>query len=94
MTDIALGQSIAGSLTATDLNIGGQFYDEYNLNIDSFRQLVINIAPSATAIEPTIALIDSATDAIVFENNTGQLTLMATTFPGINYRTHLRSFRR
>ena len=114
MTDIALSQSIAGSLTATDLNIGGQFYDEYNLNIDSFRQLVINIAPSATAIEPTIAaidsatdaivinpsataieptiaLIDSATEAIVFENNTGQLTLMATTFPGINYKVRVSS---
>ena len=90
MTDIALGQSIAGSLTATDPKIDGKFYDEYNLNIDSFRQLVINIAPAAaTALEPTIALVNSATGAIVSENNTGRLTLAGTTFPGINYKVRV-----
>ena len=40
---------------------------------------------------PHLTLIDLATGAIVFESNTGQLTLMATTFPGINYKVRVSS---
>ena len=90
MTDIALGQSIAGSLTAADPQIDGRFYDEYNLNSDSFRQLLININPSAE-ISPSIELINSATGTRITLNLLGNLTLAATTFPGINYKVRVSS---
>ena len=66
MTDIALGQSITGSLTADDPKIGSQFSDDYNLNLDSFRQLIINVALSkSTAVDPfnplSVALVNSDT---------------------------------
>ena len=97
MTDIALGQSITGSLTADDPKILGRFYDEYNLNVDSFRQLVINIDPStATAVVPLlVALVNSDTGAIVAEANNSsssgasRLTLTETTFPGVNYKVRV-----
>ena len=100
MTDIALGQSITGSLTADDPKILGRFYDEYNLNVDSFRQLVINIDPStATAVVPLlVALVNSDTGAIVAEANNSsssgasRLTLTETTFPGVNYKVRVSNF--
>jgi hypothetical protein len=45
MTDITLGQSIAGALTATDpTNADGNYANEYNFTgLDSFRQRTINV---------------------------------------------------
>lgn len=92
MTDITLGQSIAGALTATDLkNTDGNYYDEYNFTgLDSFRQLSIDLQrPSGTTGTTNIELINSATGAVVAANflaGAGTFSLPKTVFPGVNYK--------
>ncbi len=99
MADITLGQSIAGSLTSSDLQITpnpigtvplGAFYDEYDVTgVDGFRQLNITTQGSV----PYLQLINKATGAIVYQafspNNSNKIA--QTTFPGIDYKIRVLS---
>jgi hypothetical protein len=87
MTDIALGQSIAGSTsTSNPTAVGGKFFDDYDIKgVDTFRQLKI----SSTRYQ--VQLINAATEAVVGSSNPTQTSLNWTTFPGINYKVRVLS---
>lgn len=86
MTDIALGQSIAGSTTTNNPSAGGKFFDDYDIKgVDSFRQLKI----SSTRYQ--VQLINAATEAVVGSSDPTQTALNWTTFPGVNYKVRVLS---
>jgi Domain of unknown function (DUF4114) len=101
MTDITLGQSIAGSLASSDTKnvnatslLNGAYYDEYNLpGLDSFRQIDITVQrPVGTTKTTTLELVDIATGQIIAQTShdgAGTFSLSETTFPGINYKIRL-----
>jgi Domain of unknown function (DUF4114) len=103
MTEIKLGQSIAGSFTSNDLKrvdptstLNGANYDEYDLSgLDDFRQLNITLQRAAPSSGSTsLELIDAATGATIAQNiqaGTGALTLPETTFPGTSYKLRVTS---
>jgi hypothetical protein len=89
MTDIKLGQSIAGSLTNTDLQIDGYSYDEYNISeLDAFRYVTITLDRSSTVGNVTIQVVNAVTGAVLngMSSNSGTLSLGGTSFPGVNYK--------
>jgi Domain of unknown function (DUF4114) len=98
MTDIRLGQNVAGSLTSSDLKISdvnspfnGFYYDEYDLQgVDSFRLLNISLQrPTTTTTATTLQLINAANGAVVSQdilNSSGTLLIGDTTFTGLNYK--------
>lgn len=98
MAEIKLGQSISASFTSSDAQIvnqtnplAGSYSNEYNLpGLDSFRQLKITVQrPTNTASSTTLELIDVASGDIVAQSiqaGSGTLSLLVTTFPGINYK--------
>ena len=103
MTEIKLGQSITGSFASIDSRkidptspLNGAYFDEYNLSgLDDFRQLNITFqCPATTTSSTMLALIDTATGAIIAESTqagSGTLSLLETTFPGINYQVRVTS---
>jgi hypothetical protein len=98
MTDIKLGQTIAGSFSNTTVQsvdatspLNGAYYNEYNLpGLDGFRQLNITLQrPVGTANSTILQLIDAVTGDIIAQstnNGAGTFSLSETTFPGINYK--------
>ncbi len=99
MTDIKLGQSIAGSISVTDTPfsdstsvLNGLKYDEYNIaGLDTFRQVNISLDRpfSTTGFEGLIRVVNTATGAVLAESvtNVGDIPqINGTSFPGINYK--------
>ena len=81
MTNIALGQSIAGSTINNSTSAGGKFFDDYDIKgVDSFRQLKIS------STRYPVQLINAATEAVVGSADPTQTSLNWTTFPGVNYK--------
>ncbi len=103
MTEIKLGQSIAGSFTSTDLKrvdststLNGAYYDEYDLSgLDDFRQLNITLQRATASSGSTILeFIDAATGETIAQSiqaGVGTLVIPGTTFPGINYKLRVTS---
>jgi hypothetical protein len=96
MTDIALGQSIAGSLTINDTKasnfIDTYYIDEYNLTgVDKFTQLDIKLE-GLPADGTIVRLLNSATGAVIAQDNykqTGKFSISQTTLPGVNYKIQI-----
>jgi hypothetical protein len=97
MTEIKLGQSISATFASSstqgiDLanSLAGVYYNEYDLpGLESFRQLNITVQRNNST---TIELIDLATGDILaqsIQTGAGTLSLLATTFPGINYKVRV-----
>jgi Domain of unknown function (DUF4114) len=89
MTDIKLGQSIKGSLTAEDIQLNGFSYDEYNIsNLDAFRYVKITLDRSTTTGNATIQIVNADTGAVLnsMSADSGILSIGGTSFPGINYK--------
>jgi Domain of unknown function (DUF4114) len=62
MADIALGASIAGSLTSSDQkDANGNFYDEYNIKLDSPQRLTFKIELPTSATKINLDVINVAT---------------------------------
>ncbi len=100
MTDIKLGQSISASFASTDAqsvdptnSLTSTYVNEYNLpGLDSFRQLNITVQPTGTTNSTTLELVDVATGDIIaqsIQTGSGTLSLLVTTFPGINYKVRV-----
>jgi hypothetical protein len=99
MTDIKLGQSINGSLTATDPKLNqryrgtdySSYYDEYDLpGLDDFRQLKIEAKGLDRGY---LELIDAATGAVVDSTNNftgGRIEVIRTTLVVKQPRSLLR----
>jgi FG-GAP-like repeat len=91
MADIALGQSITGSLTSDDPKYTGSstVYDRYNFTgLDSFRQLTINVTRAVgNAFEIILRNADTGNIIAATTNyyGSGSASISETTFPGINY---------
>jgi Domain of unknown function (DUF4114) len=93
MVDIKLGQSISASFASSDPQ-SADLPNEYHLSgLDSFRQLNITVQrPAGTTNNTTLELIDLATGDILAQSTqagAGTLSLLATTFPGINYKVRV-----
>jgi hypothetical protein len=89
MTDIKLGQSIAGSLTSIDPKLNGSPYDEYNIaELDPFQKIKISLYRPSLAGETTVQVIHSITGEILngAVSSTGTLSLTGTSFPDANYK--------
>jgi hypothetical protein len=89
MTDIKLGQSIAGSLISSDSDLNGSAYDEYNISdLDNFRKVKINLERPSGVGKTIVRVIDLATGAVLNEATSlsGKISLSGTSFPGINYK--------
>jgi Domain of unknown function (DUF4114) len=93
MADIALGQSITGSLTPADLKFAGtnSVYDRYDFTgLDDFRQLSITVTRPNLFNPFNVELRDAETDQILAEAvdiiGGGKLSLSHTTYPGIKYK--------
>ena len=91
MADIALGQSITGSLTSDDPKYDGSstVFDRYNFTgLDSYRQLTINLT-RAVGSQFEIILRNADTGKIIAATTnvygSGSASISETTFPGINY---------
>ncbi len=101
MTEIKLGQTISASFTSSDTqsvdlanSLAGVYYNEYDLpGLESFRQLNITVQrPTGTNNSTTIESIDLATGDILaqsIQTGAGTLSLLVTTFPGINYKVRV-----
>ena len=95
MTDIRLGQSISASFANSNTQ-SVDLPNEYNLpGLDSFRQLKITVQRPVGATNDTkLELIDVATGdtlAQSIQTGAGIFSLLATTFPGINYKIRVGS---
>jgi hypothetical protein len=89
MTDIKLGQSIAGSLTSSDAKLNGSTYDEYNIaELDTFNQVKITLNRPATAGNTIVRVVNATTGAVLngATSSSGSLSLTGTSFPGTNYK--------
>jgi hypothetical protein len=95
MTEIKLGQSIAGSFTSTKDSVDNTnpltatYFNEYNLpGLDGFRQFQITLQlPAGITTSTKLELIDAATGDVIAQSiQAGTVTLSETTFPGINYK--------
>jgi Domain of unknown function (DUF4114) len=89
MADIKLGQSIAGSLISSDLNLNGSAYDEYDIaDLDTFRQVKINLERPSGVGKIIVRVVNSATGAVLNEATSlsDKISLNGTSFPGINYK--------
>jgi hypothetical protein len=95
MTEIKLGQSIAGSFTSTKDSVdntnplAAAYFNEYDLpGLDGFRQFQITLQlPAGSTTSTKLELIDAATGDIIAQRiQVGTVTLSETTFPGINYK--------
>jgi hypothetical protein len=89
MTDIKLGQSIAGSLTGDDLQLNGSSYDEYNISdLEAFRYVKITLDRSSAIGNATIQVVNSVTGAVLNSTSSdlGILSIGGTSFPGVNYK--------
>lgn len=92
MTNIALGQTINGSLTSDDSKYADSGYpvDRYDITgLDDYRQLTITVTRDiGKSFE--VLLKDATTGELVAaeidDYGAGKLTLKATTFPGIKYQ--------
>jgi hypothetical protein len=101
MTDIRLGQSIAGSIAATDPKLAdltqfnGLNYDEYNVSgLDTFRQVNFSLdRPLSVTGLAGIRVVNTATGAVLAESVTTDVNeipqLNGTSFPGINYKVQV-----
>jgi hypothetical protein len=95
MANIALGQTINGSLTSDDSKYAGSGYpfDRYDFTgLDDYRQLTITVTREiGKSFE--ILLKDAVTGELVAaeidDYGAGKLTLKATTFPGIKYQVEV-----
>ena len=93
MTDIRLGQSISASFVSSSTQ-SIDLTNEYNLlGLDSFRQLKITVQrPAGTTKNTTLELIDVVTGVTLaqsIQTGAGTFSLLATTFPGINYKVRV-----
>jgi FG-GAP-like repeat len=98
MADITLGQTITGSLTSDDpkYSNGITVYDRYNfVGLDAARQLTIKVNRNlfdgfeiVLRNADTGKIIDYTIDAI----GSGDASISATTFPGVNYSLDVSDF--
>ncbi len=93
MVNIALGQSVTGSLTPDDLKFtnSNAVYDQYDFtDLDDFRQLGITVTRPNLFNPFNVELRDATTDQILAEAidiiGGGKLSLNYTTFPGVKYK--------
>ncbi len=90
MADIALGQSITGSFSASVKDKDGNYYAEYNLaGLDSFRQLTVTGDPKTGSNPLVIDLINSATGATIDTSSAPTSKIFNTTYPGISYKVRI-----
>jgi Domain of unknown function (DUF4114) len=93
MADIALGQSINGSLTPDDSKFTGDpftVFDRYTITgLDDYRQISLNFTNANTITPLNMSLRDVNTGTIIASSEAtfggGKLSLRQTTYPGVKY---------
>jgi hypothetical protein len=99
MADIALGQSINGSLTPDDSKFTGDsfnVFDRYTVTgLDDYRQISLNFTNSNTIAPLSMSLRDINTGTIIASSEAafggGKLSLRQTTYPGVKYEVLVSS---
>jgi Domain of unknown function (DUF4114) len=93
MADIALGQSINGSLTPDDSKFTGDpftVFDRYTITgLDDYRQISLNFTNANIVTPLNMSLRDLNTGTIIASSEAaiggGKLSLRQTTYPGVKY---------